>query len=154
MTSPVLTEAGLDHSVVVATSPSTRYNGWIEVLSGDEPVAEQLFTFKTLRYYPFASEQQEETPRVTRLKGGVPNPFNPSTMIRFELASNEHVRLEIYDVAGRLVRRLLDERRAPGYHEVPWDGRDNNGAAVGSGVYFVRMRGDSYTGVAKLVMLK
>ncbi len=152
--SPVLTPAGFSHEVMVATQPNTEYEGWIEALSGGDPVAEDLFTFKTPRHYSEPIPVQEHLPKVTRLAGASPNPFNPNTMIRFELAANEHVHMEIYDVTGRVVRNLLDERRAPGYHAVLWDGRDNRGQRVSSGVYFLRMRGDSYRGVSKLVLLK
>jgi len=69
-----------------------------------------------------------------------PNPFNPLTTIRFDLASAGRVRLAVYDVAGRLIRTLVDAEMAPGAHEAVWDGRDAAGRAVGSGSYFARVR--------------
>jgi hypothetical protein len=68
-----------------------------------------------------------------------PNPFNPLTAIRFDLARGGSVRLAVYDVAGRLVRTLVAAELAPGCHETSWDGRDAAGRAVGSGNYFARL---------------
>jgi hypothetical protein len=79
------------------------------------------------------------TPRVTRLLGGVPNPFNPETEVRFELAERGEVAVSVYDVSGREVRRLVEGVREAGVQSVVWDGRSDGGAAVSSGVYFVRM---------------
>ncbi len=64
-----------------------------------------------------------------------PNPFNPSTTIRYELRSRGRVRIEIYDVTGRLIRLLVDENAFPGQREVVWNGLDGRGRDVPSGVY-------------------
>ena len=68
-----------------------------------------------------------------------PNPFNPRTTIRFELPVAGPVRLSIYDVAGRLVRTLVDDSLPQGSHEAVWDGRDATGREVGSGSYLARL---------------
>lgn len=71
----------------------------------------------------------------------VPNPFNPTTRIEYEVAAQVPVTLRVYDVAGRLVRELVARRRPePGKHVVVWDGRDDAGRAVPSGVYVYRLR--------------
>ncbi|MFH1502191.1 MAG: M14 family zinc carboxypeptidase, partial [Candidatus Eisenbacteria bacterium] len=68
-----------------------------------------------------------------------PNPFNPRTSVRYEVPSAGHVSLRVYDVAGRLVKTLVDtELESGGRHEVEWDGRDESGAPVAAGVYFAR----------------
>jgi hypothetical protein len=67
-----------------------------------------------------------------------PNPFNPSTTISYQLAKDAAVRLEIYDIMGRKVRSLVDENRSAGYHRVVWNGRDETGKEVASGVYVYR----------------
>jgi flagellar hook assembly protein FlgD len=64
------------------------------------------------------------------------------------------VHLAIYNVAGRLVRTLVDGEVDPGYHSVVWDGRDNNGVEVGSGVYFCRMEAEGFDDSTKMVLLK
>ncbi|UCE02410.1 MAG: VCBS repeat-containing protein [Candidatus Latescibacterota bacterium] len=78
-------------------------------------------------------------PQRTQLLANVPNPFNPSTRIQFELAAAEHARLQIFDASGRLVRTLVDAALVAGRHTRVWDGRDDAGRATASGVYFYRL---------------
>ena len=74
------------------------------------------------------------------LAQNAPNPFNPRTVIRFELPESARVKLTIYDAAGRLVRTLVaDESLATGHHERTWDGRDQTARGVAAGVYFYRL---------------
>jgi spore coat protein A len=84
----------------------------------------------------------------------MPNPFNPSTVIAFELPERVHISLRIYDVAGRWVRTLLDEARGAGRHRVTWNGRNQAGIEVASGVYFVEMKTQRFREVRKAVFLK
>ncbi len=88
------------------------------------------------------------------LRGVSPNPFNPVTKVSYGSPSDAHVRLAVYNVAGRLVRTLVDGEVDPGYHSVVWDGRDNNGVEVGSGVYFCRMEAEGFDDSTKMVLLK
>ncbi len=83
-----------------------------------------------------------------------PNPFNPTTSIRFTLASKEQVTLSIYDVSGRLVRSLVNEERGIGSHSVAWDGRDAAGNPAGSGLYFYRLNAGKFSDTKKMVLLK
>jgi hypothetical protein len=83
-----------------------------------------------------------------------PNPFNPSTTIRFETAAKDHVQLAVYDANGQLVRTLVDDVRPLGKHEVTWDGRSNAGNPVGSGVYFYRLVAGKFSESRKMVLLK
>ena len=86
---------------------------------------------------------------------GVPNPFNPSTEIRFDLGRELPVTVEIYDVAGRLVRRLLQaDVRAQGPHAVPWDGRDDTGRNAASGTYVARIRAGALEAGVSLVLVR
>ncbi len=89
-----------------------------------------------------------------RLLGAVPNPFNPSTMIRFELPRATPVTLRVYDVAGALVRTLVAGRRGPGVDTVPWDGRDGRGREVPSGIYFLELVAERGRDVAKVTLLR
>lgn len=86
-----------------------------------------------------------------------PNPFNPQTSIRFDVpaaAGRVPVTLAIYSVRGERVRVLVDGERAPGTYTEPWDGRDDHGVAVGSGVYFYSLRAGSYQNSRRMVLLK
>jgi hypothetical protein len=85
-----------------------------------------------------------------------PNPFNPVTTIRYSIRQKGHVGLKIYNVAGQLVRTLVNEvqhPRAEGY-AVIWNGTNNEGEQVSSGVYFYKLVGKNYTQTRKMVMLK
>lgn len=90
----------------------------------------------------------------TSLDQNHPNPFNPTTQIPFALATSSHVRLSIYDAQGGLVRTLLDEERAAGPYSQAWNGRDDRGAPVASGVYFCVMRAGGFEATQKMVLLK
>ncbi|MFQ5600395.1 MAG: carbohydrate binding domain-containing protein [Candidatus Krumholzibacteriia bacterium] len=96
----------------------------------------------------------ERAARVSALHSVSPNPFNPATCITFDLARPTHVRLEVYDVAGRRVRSLVDERRDPGSHTVVWDGKDSNGRRVASGAYLCSLETGSARDAVKLVLLE
>jgi hypothetical protein len=94
-------------------------------------------------------------PRLTAaLEQNHPNPFNPSTTIHFTLASRERAVVTIYNGEGRRVRSLLDEIRGAGDHAVQWDGRDDTGAAVTSGVYFYRLTAGKFSASRKMLLLK
>jgi hypothetical protein len=88
------------------------------------------------------------------LHQNTPNPFNPRTMIRFELPEPMHVRLSIFDVHGRLVKQLLDERREAGASMVEWDGTDSHARNVATGVYFYVLDAGSSRYQHKMVLLK
>ncbi len=84
-----------------------------------------------------------------------PNPFNPHVNLRYTVPSNATVSLKIYDVSGRVVRTLLDNKvEMAGFHSVPWDGRDSAGKAVASGVYVAQFEAGRYVTTDKVVLLK
>lgn len=96
-----------------------------------------------------------DTPRPKfELTQNHPNPFNPSTTIRFSLRERGRASLAIYDVAGRLVRVLADDVMDAGPHDVTWDGKDRGSRAVASGVYFYRLETGVYTETKKMVLLR
>jgi len=84
----------------------------------------------------------------------VPNPFNPSTTIRYILPSRERVRVTIYDVVGRAVTTLVDREESAGQYSVPWNGTDANGERVASGVYLIRIEAGKHSLSRKMVLLK
>ncbi|MCB1185117.1 T9SS type A sorting domain-containing protein, partial [bacterium] len=94
------------------------------------------------------------TPRVFNLNANYPNPFNPMTKISFSLPEAQNVRLNVYSLDGRLVAKLLNETRGPGLHEVVWTGRNDDGHAVASGVYFYRIDAGPYSQVRKMTLMK
>ncbi len=91
---------------------------------------------------------------LTRLLPNVPNPFNPQTEVRFELADAGHIRITIYDVTGRKVATLLDENRGPGPHSLTWQGRDDAGRPLPSGAYYLRLESEGRISHRKMLLLK
>ena len=98
--------------------------------------------------------EEETVPAADRLEASFPNPFNPMTTIRFSLAASRHVSLRIYDVSGRLVRTLVDGTFPVGRHETRWDGRNDRGERVASGVYFSRLATASGAMTKRMVLLR
>lgn len=83
-----------------------------------------------------------------------PNPFNPSTVIEYYLPQDGEVRLEIYDVKGRHIRRLVSRHEEAGQHKVTWDGRDSCGSPVASGVYVYRLDAGKNMVSKKMILLR
>jgi hypothetical protein len=100
------------------------------------------------------SDAGEGGPRAATLLGNHPNPFNPSTVISFELASRQNTVVGVYSVDGRLVRTLSAGVRDAGVHRVNWDGRDASGRQVASGTYLYMIRHGEGTLSGKMVMTK
>ncbi len=99
-------------------------------------------------------EDTPDAPRRDFLAQNYPNPFNPVTSIRFGLKRPAHVRIAIYDTAGRLVRTLLDERRSIGPHTVEWNGTDAFGREAASGVYFYSIKAGPFKETKKMLVLR
>jgi len=119
------------------------------VYSHINEIASELVTVQ-----PVSADDEVVVPLVTGLDGNYPNPFNPETAIRFTLAREGAVMVDIYNVRGQKVRSLAGGMYEAGVHNVVWNGRDDNGRSVGNGVYFYRMVADEYRGVRKMVLLK
>jgi len=98
--------------------------------------------------------QDGTVPTRTTLLGAVPNPFNPSTKLSFEMAAAGHAGLKVYDTAGRLVATLVNERRDAGLHEVIWDGRDHAGRISSAGVYLYRLEVEDYVETKRMTLVK
>ncbi len=88
------------------------------------------------------------------LTGNYPNPFNPSTTIAFNLAEPSQVIIEVYNIKGEKVKTLVDGEYAAASHTITWNGDDNSGKSVSSGVYFYKMKAGSYTSTRKMILMK
>ncbi len=97
----------------------------------------------------------DETPPAANFLGqNYPNPFNPATKVGFGLSGPGKVSLRIYDAAGRLVRVLVDEYRPAGLYEEIWDGADDAGHSVSSGIYFCSLKVGDFEDTRKMVLLR
>jgi flagellar hook assembly protein FlgD len=93
-------------------------------------------------------------PTAFSLNANYPNPFNPTTNISFGLPVDSKVSLKIYNVAGQLVRTLVNETMVAGTHTVTWDGANSNGEKVASGIYFYKLNAGDFSKTMKMVMTK
>jgi len=101
------------------------------------------------------SADEEALPEVFALRQNYPNPFNPSTSIQFDIPEATDARLAIYNVIGQEIRTLTEGNVAPGVYEISWDGNDQYGNQVVSGVYFYRLTtSNGFMETRKLVKLK
>ena len=90
----------------------------------------------------------------SRLLGNYPNPFNPTTEIAFYVESKEHVKIDVFNIRGQKIRSLVNEFYSAGSHKVLWNGFDDNGNSVASGVYLYRMLVGDYTDTRRMVLMK
>jgi hypothetical protein len=101
-----------------------------------------------------ATDVGDDTPKKFALRANYPNPFNPVTSIRFDVASRSNVTLRVYDVSGALVRTLVNESVDAGSHVVEWNGRNDQGNPASSGVYFYRLTAPGFSDVRKMTLVK
>ncbi len=98
--------------------------------------------------------EDEEVPRAFALRQNVPNPFNPVTVIQYQLPSEAHVTIDVFNIAGRLVTTLVDETQDAGVKAVTWDGTNAAGEKVASGIYMYRMQAGDHASRKMMVLLK
>ena len=94
------------------------------------------------------------SPKRLTILAVVPNPFNPTTTIIYELPQEGQACVGVYDVSGRHIATLVDETRDAGRYETKWTGVDRNGAKAASGVYFVRLKLGNQSTTKKMVLLR
>ncbi len=112
--------------------------------------------------YPFEpttvtpGETESSIPKSFHLSQNYPNPFNPSTTIEYTIPEGDAVtvQLNIYDLRGRLIRTFIEKNREPGRHMVHWDGQDDRGAKVDSGLYLYRIEAADFTSVRKMTIVR
>ncbi len=103
---------------------------------------------------PTAVEREERAPEEFTLNGVYPNPFNPATTISFTVGAPGRCTVSVYNSAGQLVRELLSAHLTAGQHALVWDGRDDDGAMVSSGLYLVRVGYGAHAVTAKMTLVK
>lgn len=106
--------------------------------------------------YPLAAEDEAWSmlPRRYVLHQNYPNPFNPTTVITYALPRTSHVIISVYNLLGQRVRTLVDQSQSPGLQTVLWDGRDEAGSDVASGIYFYRIQAENFNQSKKMLLLK
>jgi len=99
-------------------------------------------------------EDLTQRPREFDLRQNYPNPFNPTTVIQYALPKASQVKIQIYNILGQKVRNLVDEPQELGYKKIHWDGKDDGGNEVSSGVYFYRIEAGDFVKCKKMILLK
>ena len=121
--------------------------------SADVPV-DAVYNF-SVTISTVAVDDAAPVPEMLALHQNEPNPFNPMTTIQYDVPRpGGEVRIDVYDLSGKRVRSLVAGHQGAGYHTVIWDGRGDSGEALGSGVYFYRMKAGSVTRTEKMMMVK
>ena len=108
----------------------------------------------TIQEADAVTRTQAENPLAFALFANYPNPFNPVTFISYQLPVVSPVTLIVYDQQGRQVKILIDKTQPAGIHRVRWDGRNNRGRFVASGVYLYRLEASGFTQVRRMVLLR
>jgi len=149
----------LDGSMVGSTSDlewqyvdlvnGVEYTAGVQAVydDGTSDIVEVVFTYMGV-------SAGMDLPLITELNGNYPNPFNPSTTIRFSIVDPGFVSLNIYNMKGQLVKTLVNEELEAAYHEVVWNGKDNSGKVTASGIYFYKMKASNYTATKKMILMK
>ena len=155
---PISTTDGADPSyeaVSVALASSRSSQSLLAIWSGSAstPYSFDFFSQFLVLDRATSSDELPNRPRSLELSAS-PNPFNPQTRIAFALPSAGRVRIAIYDVRGALVRTLVDEPMDAGWFARNWNGRDDRGVSVASGIYFAQLRHALGHLEQKLVLLK
>jgi len=101
-----------------------------------------------------SAENSTALPETYSINGNYPNPFNPSTTIRYAVLEEGHVRLDIIDVLGHRVATLVDDTQSPGHHQVVWSGLSAGGTSVASGVYFTRLQAGGTVLTQRMLLMK
>ncbi|RMF59074.1 MAG: T9SS C-terminal target domain-containing protein [Calditrichaeota bacterium] len=110
---------------------------WFNVITGiDEPIT-------------------SHQPQTYQLMQNYPNPFNPGTTIAFYLPAPSEVTLTVYDITGQKVRTLFQGQASPGEHQIYWDGKNEAGETVSSGVYVYQLNANqTFQAVRKMILMK
>ena len=112
------------------------------------------FKIDSIRLGDHTDANDEPIVARTQLHGNYPNPFNPETAINFSIGNEGHVSIDIYNIRGQKVRTLVNDVYGIGDHKAIWNGHDDNGREVGSGVYFYQMKSEGTTATRRMVLMK
>jgi len=148
-TKNIYTEVGFynDFSVIIDQSGIIRYKGTGVYLPSITSWIDNLLL-------TFIDDTDSNLPENIKLGQNYPNPFNPITKIEFYINQTQYVNLEIFDVTDKLIRKLIDNKMNAGSHELYWDGRDEKGNHLHSGVYFYSLRSGNIYLTKKMTLLR
>ena len=128
----------------------TEYTAGVSAVydTGESDIVEVIFT------YMGDAAGNPAVPLVTALSGNYPNPFNPTTEVKFSLNETADVNIIVFNIKGEKVKTLVNGHMEAAFHTVTWNGDDDSGRNVGSGIYFYKMRAGKYTSTKKMILMK
>lgn len=136
-------------------SVTASATGFVSNTVENVTVVQNLTTTVNFVLTPGSPNDDPNAPvNATVLRGNYPNPFNPETTIAYSVKEPGPVWIGIYNVKGQLIRTLVNDVRATGHYTVVFDGRDDNGRSVSSGVYFMKMNAGDYHSTRKMIMMQ
>ncbi len=138
--------SGMVHYYAEARDKAGKRGAWPR----GAPLAVDSFFVK----YPAVVAREEMPPASLKLLQNYPNPFNASTTIPFYAARNQYLKISIYDLGGRRVKELAAKTFVSGSHSIVWNGKDDTGKDVSTGLYYCRVDGDGQSQAIKLLLLK
>jgi len=144
-------DAAQPHSLI-AIDPSTAIGAYIGPL-GFQAINGLSF-FKADPTAVDDANEPPPAPATFALEQNYPNPFNPSTRIGYSISNASQVALKIYSLLGQQVRTLVDEKQNPNTYEVTWDGRDDGGVSMPTGIYFYQIRAGNEVATRRMLFLK
>jgi hypothetical protein len=129
-----------------------------EIVSEQHALTGMTFGFDEIRVLaPGESDVEDNAirrPRTFSLNQNLPNTFNPATTIQYGLPQTGDVSISVFNAAGQRVRTLTTGNQTKGEHETVWDGRDDAGLPVSSGIYFCRMKASGFIQIRKMVLIE
>jgi hypothetical protein len=137
-----------DVYTVVCSAPTYNAQTQLNVLISVSQTTTLNFTLS-----PVANIDEVQV-LATALNGNYPNPFNPETTISYDVKNPAPVKIEIFNTKGQLIRTLVNETKSKGQYRIIWNGKDNNGNPVASGVYQYRMRAGDYKSSRRMMLMK
>ena len=165
-----LFKEGKLHSTIASSASNTGHYDWT-IPSGtpwDSEYRIQIAAFKDTAIYAFNKNDfvigqyndawnyptGPNRPLSYRLEQNFPNPFNHTSMLRYEVPEPSEIRIAVFDAAGRLARSLTASFKTPGWYTIQWNGENDYGEAMPSGVYVIRMTAGRFNGYIKTVMVR
>ena len=149
-------EYSSEHILPGIISVTASKEGFYDVLIENIEILAGEITFKTIFLTPKNVFTPEDVviPSITNLNANYPNPFNPSTSISFDIATESIVFIEIFNIKGQKVKTLVNEFFNPGSYVIEWNGNDDSGREVSSGIYFYQIRASDQIFTRRMVILK
>jgi len=147
---------GIDSCYTFLTDENSagEYRLLLEITDNYQPPSRDSLAFVWNIIVDEIVSVQDLVPQVTNIYQNFPNPFNPITTINYDLSQDSDVQIEIYNIKGQKVKQLVNEQKQAGKYSVNWNGKNDNGRLVSSGIYFYKMKSVDFEKTRKMLLLK